>query len=117
MRWRPGGRVELGGRVIDEEGGWFVVVVPGAGGAPLGFQRVEEPTPGKNRVHVDVHAVDRDAEVARLLVDGAGLVARHEHDGFAWVVLSDPDGNQFCVVPAPQAGDASPGEPVGAVSP
>ncbi|GAA3807710.1 VOC family protein [Cellulomonas soli] len=82
---------QLDGQVHDQDDGWFVFVVPAAGGTPLGFQRVEDPTPGKNRGHVDVHAVDRDAEVAR-----------HEHEGFVWAVLEDPDGNQFCVLPAPQ---------------
>ncbi len=32
-----------------------------------GFQRVEDPTPGKNRVHVDFSAADLEAEVARLV--------------------------------------------------
>lgn len=95
------------GTVHDQADGWFVVVVPAAGGAPMGFQRVGDPTPGKNRVHVDVHASDRDAEVDRLVADGATFVARHEHDGFVWAVLADPDGNQFCVVPAP-GGEAHP---------
>jgi predicted enzyme related to lactoylglutathione lyase len=43
--------------------------------------------------------VDVDAEVARLVAAGAGFVAEHEAEGFAWTVLADPDGNQFCVVP------------------
>jgi hypothetical protein len=35
--------------------------------------------------------------VSRLLTEGALEVARHETSGFSWVVLSDPEGNQFCV--------------------
>ena len=81
---------------IHDDGGPFVFVRTPAG-LTLGFQTVPDPTPGKNRVHVDVHAADREAEVARLLGDGATLVARHELDGFPWVVLADPEGNQFCV--------------------
>ena len=89
---------QTGGEVRDGfEGDDFVVVVPGGGGPHLGFQRVSEPTPGKNRVHLDLTAADRDLEVDRLLAEGALEVARHEVSGFSWVVLSDPEGNQFCV--------------------
>ncbi|MGN8245127.1 VOC family protein [Cellulomonas soli] len=99
---------QLDGRVHDQDDGWFVVVVPAGGGMPLGFQRVEDPTPGKNRGHVDVHAPDRDAEVARLVAEGASFVAQHEHDGFVWAVLEDPDGNQFCVLSAPETATQAP---------
>lgn len=75
----------------------FIMVVPSGGGPNLGFQRVDEPTPGKNRLHLDLAATDRDLEVERLLAEGALEVARHEDEGFSWVVLADPEGNQFCV--------------------
>ena len=67
----------------------------------LGFQRVDDPTPGKNRVHVDL-AVDDPAEaVERFVASGATRVAAHAlDDGFAWTVLRDPHGNHFCVSPA-----------------
>ncbi|AEE46456.1 VOC family protein [Cellulomonas fimi] len=95
---------QTGGTVRDDSDGWYVMVAPTRPGGPvLAFQKVEDPTPGKNRVHVDLTADDRDAEVERLLADGASLVARHEHEGFVWVVLSDPDGNQFCVSQAHSA--------------
>jgi predicted enzyme related to lactoylglutathione lyase len=88
---------QTGGTISDEYAGEFVVVrVPG-GKPVLGFQKVPDPTPGKNRVHLDLAAPDREAEVERLLANGATLVAHHELDGFGWVVLADPDGNQFCV--------------------
>jgi len=89
---------QTGGKVVGERGDEFVMVEPGAGGGPtLGFQQVSEPTPGKNRLHLDVTAPDRDLAVERLLGEGALAVARHETPGFTWVVLSDPEGNQFCV--------------------
>lgn len=80
-------------------------VVPGefvlielADGPKLGFQHVDDPTPGKNRVHVDFHAADIDAEVARLVGLGASEIARHSFgDAFSWVVLADPAGNAFCI--------------------
>jgi predicted enzyme related to lactoylglutathione lyase len=68
-------------------------------GPQLGFQKVPDPTPGKNRVHLDFVAADVDAEVSRLVAAGATEVDRHSiGDDFRWVVLNDPDGNAFCVV-------------------
>ncbi len=67
-------------------------------GPQLGFQRVPDPTPGKNRVHLDFSAADVDAEVARLTAAGAAETERHRFgDDFRWVVLADPEGNVFCV--------------------
>ncbi|KON72154.1 hypothetical protein M768_16980 [Cellulosimicrobium cellulans F16] len=90
---------QLGGRVVDESDGWFLEVVPAEGvTAPvLGFQRVEDPTPGKNRLHLDLGTSDREADVAALVADGATFVAEHTMPGFRWAVLADPQGNQFCV--------------------
>ncbi len=85
------------GRVVADHGGEFLMVAPGSGGPVLGFQRVDDPTPGKNRVHLDLTTSDREAEVRRLQAAGARFVARHETPGFTWVVLADPEGNQFCV--------------------
>ena len=42
----------------------------------MAFQKVDDPTPGKNKIHVDLMADDLDAEVERLVAAGAGLVER-----------------------------------------
>lgn len=77
------------------------VLVARLGGPALGFQRVEDPTPGKNRVHLDFASTDLEAEVARLLSLGAVETARHSFgDDFRWVVFGDPEGNAFCVAAA-----------------
>jgi Glyoxalase-like domain len=66
----------------------------------LTFARVSEGKTGKNRLHLDVNATDREQEeeVRRLL----DLGARHADVGQAgeesWVVLADPEGNEFCVL-------------------
>lgn len=79
--------------------GEFVFLKEGRESAPaLAFQRVPDPTPGKNRVHVDVRAAEPASEVARLRELGAAHVGDHEMGGFAWTVLADLEGNQFCVV-------------------
>jgi len=86
---------QLGAEVNDQTGGFFVIV--SGGPVQMAFQKVEDPTPGKNRVHVDLMADDLDTEVERLLASGAGLVERRSIGSFRWVTLTDPDGNQFCV--------------------
>ena len=88
---------QVGGQVPEGQDDAFVVVTLPDGGIRLAFQKVAEPTPGKNRLHLDLSAPDREAEVERLLGEGALVVARHEEPTFAWVVLADPEGNQFCV--------------------
>ena len=79
---------------------YFVVTM--AEGANLGFQKVDAPTPGKNRLHLDFHIDgDVDAEVDRLTAAGAREVERHAFgDEARWVVLTDPEGNVFCVAGA-----------------
>lgn len=89
-----------GGTAEDQSGGggWFVTV--DAPGMPtLGFQKVADPTPGKNRLHLDLGSSDPAAMIAALTADGATLVAEHTIPGgdFSWTVMADPDGNQFCV--------------------
>jgi len=72
----------------------------GAGGPNLLFERVPEAKSIKNRVHLDLTPdTTRDAEVARLVDLGATLVdgSHVRPDGSGWVVLADPEGNEFCV--------------------
>ena len=63
----------------------------------LGFQRVQDPTPGKNRMHIDGYGNDREALVERLKGLGATELGTHEATGLVWTVMQDPEGNEFCV--------------------
>lgn len=69
---------------------------PGKVGVGLSLQLVPEPRAGKNRLHLDLFTGDLAGEVDRIRDLGAAEVRRFDDDG--WVVLADPDGNQFCVV-------------------
>ncbi|BCI55289.1 glyoxalase [Mycolicibacterium litorale] len=90
----------VGGRLNVFAPGEFVVVIR-ENGPRLGFQKVPDVTPGKNRVHVDFTAGDVEAEVTRLVGLGASEKGRHSFgDDFSWVVLADPDGNEFCIAAA-----------------
>ena len=76
-----------------------VLVSPDGHGPDLLFVEVGERH-GKGAFHLDLQPADRtrDAEVERLLGLGAALVVdRRRPDGTGWVVLADPEGNEFCV--------------------
>ena len=88
---------QTGSRVVQDFDGGYLILAGGGLPALLAFQQVDDPTPGKNRVHLDLSADDLEAEVERLLGAGASLVGRRGDDNFRWVTLADPDGNHFCV--------------------
>lgn len=74
--------------------------VSGTGlGRRLLFQRVPEPKRVKNRLHLDVHAgsARRDEHVAALRKLGASVLEVVKEHGGEHVVMSDPEGNEFCV--------------------
>ena len=61
------------------------------------FLAVPEGKSVKNRMHLDMHADDRAAEVARVLALGATHLRDHDEWGVQWTVLTDPEGNEFCI--------------------
>ncbi len=94
------------GRWWQEALGWVVVndaadefeIRPAADRLPgLLFVPVPEPKTIKNRLHLDFRPTDRDAEVERLLALGATR-ADVGQSAESWVVLADPEGNEFCVL-------------------
>lgn len=72
------------------------------GAQRLLFIEVPDAKQVKNRVHLDLkpsQGVTRELELERLLSLGAGEVAdRRRPDGSGWVVLADPEGNEFCIL-------------------
>lgn len=82
----------------EDDGEWLLRAPTGAGPDWL-FLPVPEAKAVKNRIHFDFTPQDQDAEVRRLLALGA----RHVDIGQGeqtWVVLADPEGNEFCVLAA-----------------
>jgi hypothetical protein len=85
------------------------LVDPDGVGPRLFFQRVPEAKTAKNRVHLDVDAgggpgtpLDErrsrvDAKVERLVAASATVIGPVDQRGEYWVVLNDPEGNEFCV--------------------
>jgi predicted enzyme related to lactoylglutathione lyase len=83
-----------------------VVLEPPAGSPEDGispdllFLRVPEGKSVKNRLHIDLRPDDQDIEIRRLEALGARRVTVGQTDEATWVVLADPDGNEFCVLRA-----------------
>ena len=97
--WSDADLAELRSRGIsDPEDDPVVFIASSDRALPrLCFQQVPEPKTAKNRVHLDVN-VDSRQEVDELLAAGATLLAEHGGAGHGWVVLADPEGNEFCAV-------------------
>jgi hypothetical protein len=104
----------LGWTVVADEPGEFEIqptrgVIPG-----LLFVPVAEAKAGKNRLHLDFRpagtagaAPDQAAEVVRLEGLGARRIDVGQGDDVPWIVMADPEGNEFCVLSAPSAATAT----------
>jgi Glyoxalase-like domain len=90
-------------------GDYAARVDPDGAGPRLYFQRVPEPKTAKNRMHLDL-AVSGGrgtppeeargnvaAAVERAVAAGATKLREVDEDGEFWVVLQDPEGNEFCM--------------------
>ena len=96
------------GRWWQEALGWVVVnddpeefeIRPEADRVPgLVFVHVPEAKEGKIRLHLDFRPDDRDGEVERMLSLGAARADIGQGEQ-SWVVLADPEGNEFCILSA-----------------
>ncbi len=99
------------GRWWSEALGWVIVdddpvvfeIQPEAGRLPgILFLATDEAKQGQNRLHIDLRPDDQSTEVERLIAMGASRVDVGQGD-VPWVVLADPEGNEFCVLGAPHA--------------
>jgi predicted enzyme related to lactoylglutathione lyase len=90
----------LGAAVSMEFPGFCWFAPQREGGISVALQQVDEPTPGRNRVHLDTSVPDLDAAVERIEALGGNHLEDHEIAGFRWKVMADPEGNEFCITPA-----------------
>ena len=86
---------------VAKPGSISALVDPDNIGPRVLFLRVPEAKVVKNRVHLDLRAgrtdADRQAKVAELLAAGATEIRRVDEHGNWWMVMADPEGNEFCV--------------------
>lgn len=74
----------------------FTTKIPG-NNIRLAFQRVPEAKAVKNRLHIDLGHTDPEALAAKVTALGGSRLADHGSGEGAWIVLADPEGNEFCV--------------------
>lgn len=87
------------------EGSRYLSLLPrDDAGIEVLLQRVGDAKLVKNRVHLDLRTADLEAEVQRARDAGAAVVTGVpiEEYGWRWHVLTDPDGNEFCVLQPPE---------------
>jgi hypothetical protein len=83
-----------------------VTLEPPAGSSDEGvlpdieFLLVPDEKVVKNRLHLDLRPKDQAAEVQRLICLGASKIDIGQSSECTWVVLADPEGNEFCVLRA-----------------
>ncbi|MDO9395402.1 MAG: VOC family protein [Herbiconiux sp.] len=86
----------------EDDGSVEIGARDGFGGAQptIFLSKTEEPKRGKPRLHIDLSATDReqDAELERLLALGARPADVGQTGEESWHVLSDPEGNAFCLL-------------------
>lgn len=100
LGWKQEGRWE------HEDGDMLEVEIgPSDGrGVNILFLTDHEEKKVKNRLHLDLVPDDQAAEVARLEGLGASRTDIGQKD-VSWVVMADPEGNEFCILKAPDAPD------------
>ena len=85
----------------NEPGDEECMILDQATGHRILFIEVPDDKEVKNRIHLDLVPTDRrrDQEIERVLGLGGREVAdRRNRDGTGWMVLADPEGNEFCVL-------------------
>ncbi|MBW8486009.1 VOC family protein [Actinomadura parmotrematis] len=87
---------------VDDDGSVEIGPPEGFGGSQpaLVLSPTDDPKAGKLPLHIDVSPTDRDqdAELARLLAAGARPADVGQTGEESWHVLSDPEGNEFCLL-------------------
>jgi hypothetical protein len=86
--------------ISDDETDLCAIEDPQGEGPSICFQKVPEPRAGKNRVHFDltVPEAELDEAVLGLTMLGATKLNVGQEPDSSWVVMADPEGNEFCVV-------------------
>ena len=86
---------------IPQPGSMGAIVDPDHIGPRILFMQVPEHKVVKNRVHLDIRTgrtdADKHAKVSELLAAGATEIRRVDERGDWWIVMADPEGNEFCV--------------------
>jgi predicted enzyme related to lactoylglutathione lyase len=66
-------------------------------GVSLSLQLAQSPVSARDQMHLDLYSSDQAADVERLVVLGAKFVRHNRDPEDDYVVMTDPEGNEFCV--------------------
>jgi len=90
----------LGWQVVEQDEDGVTIAAASGGGPALDVLKVPERKTVKNRLHLDLRADGgtTEAELERLLALGARRVDVGQGPDVTWVVLADPEGNEFCLL-------------------
>ena len=90
----------LGWRVLEEDAGIVSIAAVDGAGPTIDVLAVPETKTVKNRLHLDLRAdgVSTSEELERLLDLGARRADVGQAPDVSWVVLRDPEGNEFCLL-------------------
>ncbi len=88
----------LGWDLMDPDPAGVEVRPPDGRSSSLFFVRVDDTKQTKNRLHLDLYAEDQAAAVDDLTARGATRAAVGQSPDAGWVVLRDPEGNEFCLL-------------------
>jgi predicted enzyme related to lactoylglutathione lyase len=88
---------EATGRAVKDAKPHFALLAPDEHGIQMLFLKVPEGKAAKNRMHLDFGVPDREAEIARLVGLGATRHDTRNEYNVEWTVMTDPEGNEFCV--------------------
>jgi hypothetical protein len=84
---------------VDDDGD-VVLHAPSGAGPNWIFVGIPDEKVVKNRIHFDFRPDDQQTEVTRVIGLGARNVDVGQGDAVSWVVLADPEGNDFCILAA-----------------
>ena len=89
----------LGYVLVGSVENYLLLMPDGRPGPKLLLQRVGDDKVAKNRMHIDIEVPDIDDLAIRLQLAGgrrtsSGDVSEH---GSRWIVMADPEGNEFCI--------------------
>jgi catechol 2,3-dioxygenase-like lactoylglutathione lyase family enzyme len=85
------------GPIVDD--GRFRVL--GGRRVNLSLQVAQQPVSARDQAHLDLYTDDQAADVERLRALGAAVVRHNEDPDDDYVVMTDPEGNEFCVCAVP----------------
>ncbi|HEV3266621.1 MAG TPA: VOC family protein [Acidimicrobiales bacterium] len=90
----------LGWHIVEQSDGGVSIAAANGAWPVIDFLPVPETKTVKNRLHLDLRAdgVSTPDELARLVHLGASPVDVGQSTGATWVVLADPEGNEFCLL-------------------